>query len=285
MAAHVQLSFVVLTWNSARTIGETLASIVRAMAENRVGAFEVLLVDNGSTDATLDIVKAHEAAARLRVIRLPGNRGTTYPRNLALREAAGAHLCVLDSDVAIRTWQVRESLEFIGANRCLLAPRLVYPDGTVQHSVKRFPTLTAKLLKITKILFGVERFARLDFYPGMPFDHARRVETAISAFWLFPREFLTTVGLLDENIFYAPEDVDYCLRVQKAGYPVWYYPALVAVHHTQQISHRNPFGKVARSHLFGLAHYFRKHGYWLRAPRFEVGAERPSAPDRNARQD
>jgi GT2 family glycosyltransferase len=267
------ISFVILTWNSSRTIGETLSSIVRTMADNDARAFEVLVVDNGSTDATLDIVRGYETSARIRVTRLPRNRGTTYPRNLALREAAGAFICVLDSDVAIRSWRVQESLDFISANRCLLAPKLVYPDGSVQHSVKRFPTVTAKLLKVPKILFGIERFARRDFYPGMPFTGPRRVETAISAFWLFPSHFLTTVGLLDEKMFYAPEDIDYCVRVQRAGHPVYYYPALVAVHHTQQISHANPFGRVARSHLFGLSRYFLKNRYWLRAPRFDADEE------------
>jgi GT2 family glycosyltransferase len=272
MGAPPLLSFVILTWNSARTVDETLASIVRAMAENGVGAYEVFVVDNGSTDATLALVEGYARALDLRVIRLPANRGTTYPRNLALRQAAGEFVCVLDSDVAIRSWDVAASLDFLRARPCLLAPRLLYPDGAVQHSVKRFPTLTAKLLKLTKILFGVERFARLDFYPGMPFDEVRAVETAISALWLFPRDFLRSVGLLDEKIFYAPEDVDYCVRVQRAGYPVLYYPPFVAVHHTQQISHRNPFGRVARSHLRGLLHYFLKHRYWLRAPRFDAAA-------------
>jgi len=275
MGSTPLLSFVILTWNSSRTIGETLSSIVRTMADNRIRAFEVLVVDNGSTDATLEVLKGYGETARLRVTPLPVNRGTTYSRNLALREAAGTYVCVLDSDVAIRTWRVRESLDFVDANRCLLAPRLVYPDGSVQNSVKKFPTLTAKLLKITKILFGIQRFARLDFYPEMPFGDIRNVETAISAFWLFPRDFLATVGLLDERFFYAPEDVDYCIRVQRAGHPVCYYPALVAVHHTQQISHANPFGRVALSHLSGLLRYFLKHGYWLRAPRLDVGGGQP----------
>ncbi|MBI5563150.1 MAG: glycosyltransferase [Deltaproteobacteria bacterium] len=262
------ISFVMLTWNSSRAIGETMDGIERAMPDNRAAGYEVIVVDNGSTDATLRILEDYVKRMPLEVIRLAGNMGTTYPRNLALKKARGRYICVMDSDVVIKKWPVEASLRFVDENACLLAPRLVYPGGAVQNSVKRFPTLTAKLLKLTKIFLGVKRLAYLDFYEDMPFAETRAVDCAISAFWLFPASLLDAVGMLDEKIFYSPEDVDWCIRVWKAGHRVYYYPLIEAVHYTQQISHKNPLSKVAFSHLFGLLYYFRKHGYYFRAPRF-----------------
>jgi glycosyltransferase involved in cell wall biosynthesis len=255
------LSFVIVTWNSERTIRETIESILDTLQENGVKGYEIFIVDNGSTDATRKHLEAYMGNEHFQLILLEKNEGTTYTRNLALRQSRGSYICIMDSDVAIKKWNVKRSLEFIDGHGCLLAPALRYPDGTIQNSVKKFPTLTAKLLKLLKIFFGIQKYASLDFYDGFPFHTTMAVESAISALWLFPSEFLHEVGYTDEKIFYAPEDVDYCLRIQKAGHDIYYYPELEAIHHTQHISHKSPFSKIALSHFFGLLYYFVKHKY------------------------
>lgn len=71
------------------------------------------------------------------------------------------------------------------------------------------------------------------------------------------------MGLLDEKIFYAPEDVDYCLRVALAGLRVVYLPAVVATHHAQEISRRKLLSRSFREHVKGLVYFWRKHGFVL----------------------
>jgi GT2 family glycosyltransferase len=202
-----------------------------------------------------------------RVLRtvLRHNLGTTFPRNLALRRVRGTHVCVLDSDTEMRDgrlddvlWRLSESPD-IG----IMAPRLFTDDGRVQHSVKMFPTLWEKFLKLRRIFLRL-KVSDSDFYSEFPFREPRDIDSAISACWLFKTELLRTVGLLDERIFYAPEDLDYCLRVWRSGYRIVYYPFLSVLHRTQQVSHRRPFSRVSLSHAAGLAYYFRKHGGWFR---------------------
>jgi len=92
------------------------------------------------------------------------------------------------------------------------------------------------------------------------------VDYAISAVWVIKKEVLKIVGLLDENIFYSPEDVDYCLRLWKAGYKIIYEPRVPVIHHTQEISRGFKLNSAMLNHIKGLIYYFRKHGYFLRRP-------------------
>jgi hypothetical protein len=260
------ISFVMLTWNSEKTISASIESILNVSLQNGIDNFEIYIVDNGSSDRTLQILNQYEHNQHVKTISLHKNYGTTYSRNVALKRVSCEFVCVIDSDVEIETWDIKKSIEFIQKNKCLVAPALSYPDGSFQNSVKRFPTIFSKLMKLTKIFFGVQKYASLDFYKGMPFSEIVAVETAISALWLFPVSLLNDVGYLDEKIFYSPEDVDYCVRIRKAGYPIYYYPEIKAVHHTQQISHTKPISKLSRSHLYGLIYYYFKHKY-LFSPR------------------
>ena len=89
------------------------------------------------------------------------------------------------------------------------------------------------------------------------------VDYAISACWLLRKEIFFRVGLLDEKIFYSPEDVDYCIRVWKNGYQVHYVPQVSIVHDAQELS--KPKGlflnKFTFRHIKGLLYLFIKHKY------------------------
>jgi len=274
------ISFVALTWNSQAYVRRCLDSIANRCESDRL-AFEILVVDNGSADGTVADVTAVKAEGRTPVtlISLDTNRGTTYPRNLALKLAKGTVVCVIDSDTEFRSGSLRPILRLLEADPSLglIAPRLLLPDGSVQHSVKRFPTLSHKLRKIPSIVLG-RPVPRADFYATFPFEQCTFVDTAISACWFFRRQLVDNIGLLDEGIFYAPEDVEFCARIHEAGQRIAYYPYLTLLHHTQQISHRRPFSRMSLSHMKGLTRYHRKHGGWFVAP----GSSLQPAPQMDA---
>jgi len=234
---------------------------------------EFTVVDNGSRDGSADIVREYIAARgeQIRLIALDRNRGTTYPRNLALKTARAPVVCVLDSDTEYLSGSFRGVIDLLASHTSLgiVAPRLLLPDGSVQHSVKRFPTLLDKLRKVPRIVAG-RRATRDDFYEAFPFERRTLVETAISACWFLRADLLREVGLLDEGIFYSPEDLDYSARVHEAGKQILYDPELTLLHHTQQISHRRPLSMLSLSHLKGLVRFHRRHGGWI--------ARRPGGP-------
>jgi GT2 family glycosyltransferase len=276
----IDLSFILLTWNSKKFLNKCFDSIINKCEKEGI-SFEIIVIDNGSTDGSVERFGNYKNKRldNFRFILLSSNRGTTYPRNLGLRQARGRHICILDSDTEFGSGELSPILSRLQTDQAtgIVAPRLWLPDGSVQHSVKKFPSFLQKMLKVPKAVAGVQT-PDLDFYPDFPFGEECPVDSAISACWFFRRELLDEVGLLDEKIFYSPEDLDFCIRVRKAGKEILYCPDFTVLHHTQQISHRKPFSRVSLSHFGGLVYYFWKHGGWISSHSFnsQVGA-RPSA--------
>jgi GT2 family glycosyltransferase len=258
----VQVSYVVLTCNSVRYVEACIRSLVRARTRKpSEPPDEVWVVDNGSTDGTRErLLHLAQDAPELRVIPLEKNCGTTVSRNLALKQTTGRYVAVVDSDVEVPAGAVDTLLTHLaGDSTCgIIVPRLEYPDRRRQLSADRFPTLQHKFRRYGW-LKQMERKLADPLYPT-PYP----VDYAISAFWLMRRELLSSVGLLDERIFYAPEDVDYCIRVWKAGFQILYDPAVCVIHDAREISRGIVPTRATFSHAAGLAYLFWKHRYMLR---------------------
>jgi len=270
------ISFVILTWNSESTIGDCLDAVSARCGEESI-SHEIFVVDNGSCDGTIGIVERLAGFMPITLERLPKNRGTTIPRNMALKKACGRILCVLDSDAVIVGGSLRALVKQLDDDPRvgILAPKLVFPEGGIQESVRKFPSALGKFGKIPYIVLRMN-FHDTDTYEGFPFTEPAPVDYAISACWFLRRDILGTVGYLDENIFYAPEDIDYGIRVWAAGMHTLYYPDVVVAHHIQRLTHKKILSRIALSHFLGLVYYFRKHRY-LRTPAAEnVRQEHPA---------
>jgi len=261
----VDISFVIISYNDDFNLLRAVGSAALKCARERLKP-EIWVVDNGSTDYTPWVLSqlGQVLGERLKVIRLPRNMGTTRPRNLALARAAGRVVCVMDSDAALARGSLRGVMSLVEGcpSVGIVGPRIVVPGRGVYDSAKMVPTLVDKMLKLPRILMGLPAPNR-DWYTEFPFHRPTPVHTVISCCWVFRREVFRRIGPLDERIFYAPEDVDWCLRAWKAGLGVVYYPYLSVIHHTRQITHRMPISPVAFSHMKGLGYYWLKHRYLL----------------------
>lgn len=257
------LSIIILTWNSSRYIKRCLDSIYENIKDI---SFEVIVVDNGSKDETKDILREYSKVHdNLEVIYLDKNFGTTITRNLAVKKSKGEFILFLDSDTEIKKDSVNMLLDAMKRNENIgiVAPRLVYPDNSIQPSCKKFPTLTIKVLKF----FGFDKIATpTELYEEEVYRHEFNriieVDYCISACLLVRRSALENIGLFDERIFYAPEDVDLALRMWEKGFRTLYVPQAVVVHHAQRISKRSI--KMAFIHTVGLMYFFLKHRYLFR---------------------
>jgi GT2 family glycosyltransferase len=268
----MKLSFVILTWNSARYVQVCFERISAAL-DGRGIDYEILVLDNGSSDGTVALLERHarEHGRKLRVFYEPENLGTTRSRNILLREARGEYVCIMDSDVEIFPGVIETLLAQLNerAGAGMVVPRIRYPSGNWQKSFDGFPTLANKINRFAR-LRAIEQLEGEKIGQGAhePF----RIDYAISAFWLMRRSLFERAGLLDEKIFYAPEDADFCLRVWKAGCSIWYVPQVEIIHHTQEISRGFKLNRAKWNHIAGLAYYFAKHRYLLRAPMFRAPA-------------
>ena len=262
---NILISFIILTWNCKRYLNVCLDSIITACRNDKV-SFEIIIIDNHSVDGTCDIIGDYQEKFPEMIFAffLDSNNGTTRTRNMGIKKSRGEYICILDSDTRILSGSLSDVCRRTGndQNIGIVAPKLVLPDGQVQNSVKKFPSLLDKLAKLPRILFGWQT-RNADFYEHFPFQEERKVDQAISACWFLRREVVDLVGLLDEKIFYAPEDMEYCRRMKNFGKFILYFPDFVVLHNTQQISHRNPFSKVSISHFWGLLHYYKKYGGWI----------------------
>ncbi|MSM38734.1 MAG: glycosyltransferase [Geobacter sp.] len=269
MIAAVDVSFVILTWNSESYISRCLDSLLVSL-EGTGLSFEIFVVDNGSRDTTADILKVYEKTMQGVVIPIffKTNLGTTVSRNAALRMVRGVYICVMDSDVEAIPGVFPKLIEVLCEEPKvgMVVPQILYPSGRWQKSTDRFPTLMHKINRYFRLrqIEAAEESAAIDN------TEKRDVDYAISALWLFRSEVLETVGLLDEKIFYAPEDVDYCLRIWEKGYRILYFPAVHVIHHTQEISRGFKFNKAKIEHVKGLIYLFIKHRYVFVGPKFKA---------------
>ncbi len=265
----MDISFVILTWNSADHLSECLRSLFENVDESRF-SYEVRIVDNGSVDNTQRIICEYEEKhpGRIVTVWLKRNIGTTRSRNMALKEVPGDFIIVLDSDVEVRQGTVETLIrvwdEFPSCG--IAVPRLEYSDGSLQKSTDAFPTLLTKIFRFLFLKYREHRESLMkhDFLSA----EIQKVDYAISAFWVFKRESLSEVGLLDENIFYAPEDVDFCLRMWESGRQILYVPQASATHHAREISRHINLSTL--HHILGLMYFFVKHRYLFKRPQFGI---------------
>jgi GT2 family glycosyltransferase len=262
------ISFVILTWNSAKHIGACIESIF-ADLDCKEHSCEIFVVDNGSADGTVALIEEmrRKRDSCLIPICLEKNTGTTYSRNLALKRAKGRYICIMDSDVVLQKGALRGLIQVLEneSSAGLVVPKLVYPDGRWQKSTDNFPTAFTKIRRY----FWLRKIEKQESKVSKT-ENPVPVDYAISAFWVLKREVLEKIGLLDENIFYAPEDVDYCLRIWLGGYQVLYSARNQVTHDAQEISRNWKLNLSTIRHIKGLLYYFRKHRYIFRKPLVQV---------------
>jgi GT2 family glycosyltransferase len=254
------LSIVILSFNSSRHIEKCLSHVFDSLKCLDKKA-EVFVVDNGSSDGSLDIIDGFQKqfSEVLNVIKFESNTGTTYSRNAALKQVKGDFILVLDSDAYITADAISRLTLYLAQapDVGMAVPRLFYGSGNYQISCDVFPTLW---LKAKRFLFLKKMEEKGDALSLV--DKPTEVDYAISACWMLSRRCFKSVGLLDEKIFYSPEDVDYCLRVWQAGLAINYLPSVSVVHDAQELSRGFKLSRFHFSHLKGLLYLMFKHKYF-----------------------
>lgn len=254
----VKASVVILTWNSQGVVDACFSSLSTGLTAY---PFEVIVVDNGSRDDTLEILQ--ERYPWVRIVRNRVNRGVAPGRNQGLRLARGEYVIILDDDTIVQPGALDRLIAYMDAHRevGLCGPQLVDFDGQYHLSCRLFPTLSYKFVRRLPFAFAQQMTRAVEM---ADWDHAsvREVDYMIGACQVIRRAALTEVGLLDEHIFYGPEDVDLCLRLHKAGWRVVYNPEAVVTHRERRVT-RSLLSFLGYQHMRGLLYYFWKHGYWF----------------------
>lgn len=233
--AGLDVSIVVVTWNSERWIERCLTAIAPAGAGV---SYDVTIYDNASSDATPARVQPMlEREQRFKLVRAGQNDGFARATNRAVEMTLGRYVLLLNPDCELEpgalTWLVR----FLDANPDAAAavPLLADSDGGSQREfqLRRFPTLGAlacEILLIDKVFPSNPITARYR-YRDLDLKEPQKIEQPAAAALLLRRSVLTEVGPFDER--FAPawfEDVDFCRRLTEAGQAAWVVPAAHAQH-------------------------------------------------------
>lgn len=260
------VGFIILTWNSQKYIAACLDSILR------IKQFNVLIsvCDNCSADGTAEILKDYQnkCGEKLAVAYLDRNYGTTVSRNIALRNMAPCDFyCILDSDTELCDEEgFCAMIAFLKNNPAygMAGPRLVNAQGDMQYSARNIPTLREKFLKVLPFKAARKKAALLEHTDYDKKGDVFAVGYVVSACLLMSAQTYEKVGFLDEKIFYAPDDAEYCMRCWAAGLKVAYFKKCTVLHYWQRISRKKVFSRHNYEHIKGLLHLKRKYGKSLR---------------------
>jgi GT2 family glycosyltransferase len=246
----MDLSVIILNYNTKQLLKDCLSSI---FASGRSESWEVIVSDNGSTDGSLDMVK--QEFPQVKIIANNANLGFSKGNNVAIMQAVGRHILLLNSDTIVKpdafTKMVAKADS--SANIGALGPKILLPNGELDPSARRnFPNPANAFLR----LFGLKRFS--NYNVSGPIDQEMEVEAIMGACMLVPRQVVDKVGMLDEQFFFYGEDLDWCFRIKQAGYKIIYYPPAEILHIKSASSKHIPF-KIVKVAYTAMKIFYKKH--------------------------
>ncbi len=252
------LSVIILHHNTPKLTRDCLNSI---FAETRDLDLEVLVVDNASTDGSGEVLSRE--FPQVEFLRSDKPLGFSAGNNLALRQARGRYLLILNSDTLIVDRALNRAVEYLEKHpeAALLGVRLVLPNGRFDPACHRsFPTPGAsfhKMLGLSKLFPRSRFFARYNL-TYLPEDGIYPVDSISGAFMMGRREILQEIDFFCEDFDFYGEDLDICFRLQEKGYRVHYNGKIHIIHlkggSTDQFS-----SWIVRNFHDSMYLFYRKH--------------------------
>jgi GT2 family glycosyltransferase len=217
----MDLSIIVVNFNTRQLVGRCIDSIKESKTHTK---YEIIVVDNGSTDGSVDSL---EKTSGIIIFKNKENLGFSKANNIGIKNASGKYVLLLNSDTEVKSGSLDKLLDFAKSKGDVgvVGARLLNENGTIQESASNFPTIWSAVKEYwfgEKGLFGL-------FAPKS--EDPIRVDSVVGAAFLITPEALKKVGLLNEKYFMYFEDLDYCRRIKKAGLKVYYLPKAEVVHH------------------------------------------------------
>jgi GT2 family glycosyltransferase len=229
VSPEVDLTIIIVSWNTKERLRRCLRSIWRTNVET---AFEVIVVDNASSDSSADCVEGE--FPQINVIRNDKNLGFARAANQAIIMARGDLIMLLNPDTVVHDKTIDRLVAFASEHPDIgiIGCKIVNEDGTLQHSCRRFPTPVVGLFRNTFLgrLFPHNRFTTRYLMDDWDHENIREVDWVSGACMVIRREALSEIGVLDERYFMYCEDLDLCFRAHNAGWKIFYYPRAIVTH-------------------------------------------------------
>jgi N-acetylglucosaminyl-diphospho-decaprenol L-rhamnosyltransferase len=236
------------------------SELERCLSKVDANRYDVIVVDSASSDGSP--ARVRERFPDVRLIALPRNPGYGAALNAGIELANGAHVLVMNADA----WPIGDAIErlveFADANSRvgIVGPLLRNPDGTVQPSVRGFPTLWRLATEYFFLRWLAPRSVSFNAFYGAGFDYRSvcAAEFLMGAVLLLRRDAIAEVGGFDPNFFMFSEEVDLCYRMHSAGWDVRFFPGAEFVH-VGGASTRLTWEPMYREQIRGHLRFFAKH--------------------------
>jgi hypothetical protein len=237
------VSIIIASFNTKALLKKCLASIK--------GGEEIIVVDNGSTDGSTQMVE--KEFPKVKLIKNQKNLGFGAANNQGMKAAQGDYLLLLNSDTLIKDEAPLKMASFLAQNpqAGVVGCRLLNPNGTRQASAGPFPSL-----KVTFVMLFWEHW--LKNLVRASFVKTTEVDWVMGAALMIRREVVKKAGLMDEGIFMYMDEVEWCYRIKKAGFKVFFYPGASIIHlfgGSSQTGRETPILNIFR----GLIYFYQKH--------------------------
>jgi N-acetylglucosaminyl-diphospho-decaprenol L-rhamnosyltransferase len=268
----MKLSIAIVTWNSSADIDACIDSI------NFADEFEVIVVDNASTDNTLGLLRQHH---HLKLVENSSNRDYAAANNQGIKLATGEYVLLLNPDTRVELGALDALSRYLDEHPAIgaAAPRLVSPDGKTQFSIRSLPTSASlfwELIGLARLFPKSRAFGRWKM-KYFDYDKTAAVEQPMASCLMVRRRVLDQLGGMDERFPMFYNDVDLSKRMADAGWKT-VYVADARVVHRHGASTKQVRAKMIRESHRAAFRYLRKHDhsgfFWLKAivlrPLFEV---------------
>jgi GT2 family glycosyltransferase len=241
---HPFVSVIIVNFNGKKWLERCIPSVLNSSYDN----FEVIVVDNGSTDGSAEFIMKNYP--NIKLIRLKENKGWSYANNIGIKVSKGDIIICLSNDMEVHPQWITEIVNFMKANPAV---------GIVQcNSVSMWDrkTLDSSMNYLDKLGYA---------YGYAPLKIPYEVFFAEGMAFAFKREVVENVGLLDHYYFMEYDDMDFCWRARLAGYKVYFLPSAIVYH-----ARGGTVGKTYFQRIKNVELYTRNHIVTL-IKNYEVG--------------
>lgn len=281
----MKLSIIIVNYNTVNLLRDCIKNL-EGVSPN----YEIIVVDNGSTDGSAQMVEDEFFGdSRIKLIK-SSNKGIAHANNLALKQASGKYILHLGTDAYPKSYVVKELMlyleRFPGVG--IVTARLVTRSGAPDMDAHRgFPTPWAALTHFSKMnkLFVKSKIFNQYFMGWLDLYTDHEVDLCISHFMMVSRMVYADIGYWDEDFFVFGEDVDFCYRVKKNGWKIMYLGHLEVLHYkgagvgrktsadiktasntSLETRRRMRLATVAAMKMFYKKHYAQKYPVYMTLP-------------------
>jgi len=254
----MDIDVIIVSTNEKRLLKTAIKSLFAFIGDIKI---RIIVIDNNSKDGTSLYVERNYPL--ITIIKNDKIEGFAHNCNLGIKHSNSKYVLLLNPDTEVLPGSIGKLYNFLETNPKvgICGPQLIFPDGKLQMSCRRFPTWKTAFIRRSPFRGFFVNSKENRHHLGYDFNHSKSqpIDWLLGACLLIRRKMIKDIGLLDEKYFLYVDDIDYCYSAWKKKWPVWYVPTSIVVHHHAAASDKKLINIPSCHHLRSMWHYYRKN--------------------------